>query len=181
MPTHTHKHTHRHTHTWPSYLANKARTGSQKQQKHQHLQELASHHISQQKDMTLPFLSPPLEGGLSVCIILRMLSSAPWWSSLPLMQDPPLFNQVKVKVTQSCPTLCDLSNYSPSGSSVHRILQGRILEWIAMPFSRGSSQPIERTWVSCIAGKFFTVWGAREALFHKRTIQTLLEGTSEML
>ena len=89
MPTHTHTHTH--THTWPKYLANQARTGSQKQQKHQHLQELASHHTSQQKDMTLPFLSPPLEGGLSVCIILRMLQSAPWWSSLSLMQDPPLF------------------------------------------------------------------------------------------
>ena len=63
MPTHTHTHihthTHTHTHTRPSRLANNARTGSQKQQKHQHLQKLASHHTSLKKDMTLPFLSPP--------------------------------------------------------------------------------------------------------------------------
>jgi len=45
---------------------------------------------------------------------------------------------------------------SPSGSSVHRILQARILEWVAMPSSRGSSQPRDQTGVSCIAGRFFT-------------------------
>jgi len=43
------------------------------------------------------------------------------------------------------------------GSSVHRILQTGILEWVAMPFSRGSSQPRDQTWVSHIAGRFFTV------------------------
>ena len=42
------------------------------------------------------------------------------------------------------------------GSSVHGILQARILEWVAIPFSRGSSQPRDRTQVSCIAGEFFT-------------------------
>ena len=42
-------------------------------------------------------------------------------------------------VTQSCPTLCDPMDCSPPGSSVHGILQGRILEWVAMPFSKGSS------------------------------------------
>ena len=47
--------------------------------------------------------------------------------------------------------------YSPPGSSVHGILQARILEWVAIPFSRGSSQPRDQTWVSCIAGRFFTV------------------------
>ena len=60
---------------------------------------------------------------------------------------------------QSCPTTCSHMNYSPLGSSVHGFLQARILEWVAMPFSRGSSQP--RDWtcvfcVSCIAGGFFT-------------------------
>ena len=45
---------------------------------------------------------------------------------------------------------------SPPGSSVHGILQARILEWVAMPFSRGSSQPRDGTWISCIAGRFFT-------------------------
>ena len=47
----------------------------------------------------------------------------------------------KVKVTQLCLTLCDLMDYSPPGSSAHGILQARMLEWVAIPFSRGSSQP----------------------------------------
>ena len=47
---------------------------------------------------------------------------------------------------------------SPPGSSVHEILQARILEWVAIPFSRGSSQPRDQTQVSCIAGRFFTIW-----------------------
>ena len=52
---------------------------------------------------------------------------------------------------------------SPPGSSVHGVLQARILEWVAIPFSRGSSQPRDRTQVSCIAGGFFTSWATREA------------------
>ena len=47
---------------------------------------------------------------------------------------------------------------SRPGSSVHGILQARILERVAIPFSRGSSQPRDQTWVSCIAGRFFTIW-----------------------
>ena len=69
-----------------------------------------------------------------------------------------------VLVAQSCPTLCDPMNYSPSGSSVHRILQARTLEWVAMLSSRGSSQPRDRTQVSHIAGRFFTIWATRETL-----------------
>ena len=61
------------------------------------------------------------------------------------------------KSFQSCPALCDLMDYGPPGSSVHGILQARILKWVAVPFSRGSSQPRDRTQVSCIAGGFFTV------------------------
>ena len=53
--------------------------------------------------------------------------------------------------------LCDPMDYSPPGSSVHGILQARILEWVAIPFSRGSSQPRDLTLVSYIAGRFFTV------------------------
>ena len=49
--------------------------------------------------------------------------------------------KVKVLVAQSCPTLCDPRDCSPPGSSVHGILQARILEWVAIPFSRGPSQP----------------------------------------
>ena len=52
------------------------------------------------------------------------------------------------KLLQLCPTLCDLMDPSPPGSSVHRILQARILEWVAIPFSRGSSQLRDRTCVS---------------------------------
>ena len=60
-------------------------------------------------------------------------------------------SKVKVKVSLSCPTLCYPMDYS-----VHGILQARILEWVPFPFSRGSSQPRDRTQVSCIAAGFFT-------------------------
>ena len=59
---------------------------------------------------------------------------------------------------QLCPILRDPVDCSPPGSSVHGIPQARILEWIAIPFSRDSSQPMDQTQVSCIAGGFFTVW-----------------------
>ena len=58
---------------------------------------------------------------------------------------------MKVKVTQSCLTLCDPMDYT-----VHGILQARILEWVAIPIFRGSSQPRDETQVSHIAGGFFT-------------------------
>ena len=59
--------------------------------------------------------------------------------------------QGKVKVSQSCPTLCN-----PMDSAVHGVLQARIGKWVAFPFSRGSSQPRDQTRVSCIADEFFT-------------------------
>ena len=65
---------------------------------------------------------------------------------------------MKVKVAQSCPTLWDPMNYR-----VHGILQARILEWVAFPFSRGSSQPRDRTQVSHNACGFFTSWATWEA------------------
>ena len=61
----------------------------------------------------------------------------------------------KVLDTQSCPTLCDLMDCHLPGSSVREFLQARILEWVNIPFSRGSSQPRDLTQVSCIAGSFF--------------------------
>ena len=61
------------------------------------------------------------------------------------------------------PTLCDLVDCSPPGSSVHGILQARILEWVAMPSSRGSSQPRDQTSVSHVASRHFTLWATREA------------------
>ena len=71
---------------------------------------------------------------------------------------------VCVLVTQSCPTLCDPMDCSSLGSAVHTVLQARILEWIAIPLSRGSSQPRYRTPVSSFASKFFTLWATREVL-----------------
>ena len=65
-----------------------------------------------------------------------------------------------VLVAQSCLTLCDPMDCSPPGSSVHGILQARIL---AIPFSRGSFWLRDWTWVSCIVGSFFTGWATRES------------------
>ena len=69
----------------------------------------------------------------------------------------------EVLVTQSCLTLCDPMNCSPPGSCVHEIFQARILEWVAISFSRESSQPRDQTQVSSTAGRFFTDWATREA------------------
>ena len=69
----------------------------------------------------------------------------------------PVINHI-VKVTQSCPTLCEPMDYT-----VHGILQARILEWVAIPFSREYSQPRDWTQVSHIEGTFFTSWATREA------------------
>ena len=75
------------------------------------------------------------------------------------------FEWISVWVTQLCATLCDPIDYSPPGSSVHGVLQARSLEWVAISFSRGSSRPRDWTLVSCIAGRRFTLWASREALY----------------
>ena len=59
-------------------------------------------------------------------------------------------------VTKSCLTLCNPTDCSPPGTSVHGIFQARILEWVAISYSRGTSQPRDWTCVSCVAGSFFT-------------------------
>ena len=66
------------------------------------------------------------------------------------------------KLLQSCPTLWDPVDYTLPGSSAHGVLQTRILEWISIAYSRGSSQPRDQTWVSCISGRFFTIWATWE-------------------
>ena len=70
------------------------------------------------------------------------------------------------EVAQLCPTLCDPVDCSLPGSSVHWIFQAIVLEWIAISFSRGSSQPRDRTWVSCIVDRRFTVWATREVYIY---------------
>ena len=67
-------------------------------------------------------------------------------------------------VTESCLTLCNPMDCSPPGSSVHGTFQARVLEWVAISFSRGSSQTRDWTCVSCTAGGLFTCWVIREAL-----------------
>ena len=69
------------------------------------------------------------------------------------------------EVTQSCPTLCDPVDCSLPGSSIHGIFQARMLEWVAISFSRRSSQPRDWSPVSCIAGRHFTLWASREVLY----------------
>ena len=72
---------------------------------------------------------------------------------------------MKMFFAQLYPILCDPMDYNLPGSSVQGILQARILGWVAIPFSRGSSQRRDQTRVSCTAGRFFTIWATREALF----------------
>ena len=70
-----------------------------------------------------------------------------------------------VLVTQLCPTLCEPMDCSPPGSCVHGILQARVLEWVSISFSRESSPPRDRNWVSCIAGRVFTIWFTEEQIY----------------
>ena len=69
-----------------------------------------------------------------------------------------------VSVAQLCMTLCNPKDCSPPGSSVLGILYAKILEWVAILFSSVSTWPRDRTQVSCIAGRFFTIWAAKKAL-----------------
>ena len=65
---------------------------------------------------------------------------------------------------------CNTIDCNPSGSSVHGILQARILEWVAISFSRRSCQPRDQTWVSHIAGRCFTIWATREVKLENEKI-----------
>ena len=101
----------------------------------------------------------PLTSSLFACLFFDLVCGRELWSEL--------FTDFVL--------CCTMLNYSivsdslwphdcsPSGSSVPGILQARILEWVAMPSSRGSSQPRDRTQVSHIAGRFYIVWAIREA------------------
>ena len=76
---------------------------------------------------------------------------------VPPGEAPRFLMYVRALVAQSCPTLRPHEVYSPPGSSVHGILQARMPEWVAIPLSKGSSQPRDRTQVSCTGGRIFTV------------------------
>ena len=76
-----------------------------------------------------------------------------YWRGLPLPSPEVSLDDLKVKASQSCPTL-----YNPMDCTVQGILWARVLEWVAVPFSRGASQPRDGMQVSHIAGRFFTNW-----------------------
>ena len=89
-----------------------------------------------------------------------------WWTVetiYALIKDYPISTYREYsEVAQSCPTLCDPVDCSLPGSSVPGIFQATVLEWIAISFSRVSSQPKDRTRVSRIVDRRFTVWATRE-------------------
>ena len=88
--------------------------------------------------------------------------------------------KMKVLVAQLCPTLWDPIDQSLPGSSLHGLLQARILEWVAIPFYRGSSLPRDWTRVSHIAGKFFTAWATREILTYNYNLLILFRRLSSV-
>ena len=86
-----------------------------------------------------------------------------YWRYTNLHKNPILTCPVKMKVllSRSYPTLREPMDYSLQGSSVHGIFLSRMLEWVAIPFSRGSSWPRNWSWASHVAGRFFTAWLTR--------------------
>ena len=87
--------------------------------------------------------------------------------------------KVKVLVAQLCWTLYDPLDWGGGRSSVHGIVQVRILEWVAIPFSRGSSWPRDRTWVLHVSGRFFTICATRS--MGTKTMTTLVIFVSQHL
>ena len=112
-------------------------------------------------------------------LIFFHLDSSLWVICIGISHDVKIV-KMKLLVIQLCPTLCDSIDCSPSGSFVHGILQARIMEWIAIPFSRGSSQSGDQVHVSCIEADFYHLshqgsksttrkklqWSERTALKH---------------
>ena len=109
---------------------------------------------------------------------MALFHSFLWLSSILLYTN---VKERQWKFAQLCLTFCDPMDCSLPGSSVHGILQARIREWVAVPFSRGSSQPRDQTHVSCIAGRFFTDWASREvpACMHHIFIHSPVDGHSD--
>ena len=123
----------------------------------------------------VPWIIPHIHTGYLCCTVVNMFPRySLHWShpvlppcTLPRVRKSVFYVYIPLKsseVAQLYPTFCDPMDYSLPGSSVHGIFQARILEWVAMPFSRGSSQPRDQTRVSHIAGRLFTLWATREVL-----------------
>ena len=93
------------------------------------------------------------------CPVLTVAS----WPAYRFLKRQVRWSGISISFRILCPIICDPMDCSLPGSSVHRILQARILEWVAIPFSQGSSWPRDQTQVSCIADKVFTIWATRKA------------------
>ena len=125
------------------------------------------------------------------CFLLTMKASSEdtWRESLPRLhwQFQKVFKwgilllETCVCVWLHCVWLCNPMDCSPPGSPVHGILQARALEWVAIPFFRGSSRPTDQSWVSCIAGGFFTIWATREAQGRYSSYRLLKMGFTTLL
>ena len=90
-----------------------------------------------------------------------------WYSLTHLVLLPVLgmdLFESESEVAQWCLTLCNSMECSPPGFSVRGVFQARILEWVAISFSRGSSPTRDQTQVSCTAGRCFTLWATRKVL-----------------
>ena len=92
---------------------------------------------------------------LTPCYIILMFQDQINWGSIV---------SVSAESLQSCRTFCSPLKCSPPRSSVHGILQARILEWVAISFSQGSSRPRDWTQIPHFAGRRFNLWATREAL-----------------
>ena len=113
-------------------------------------------------------------GGVVLQPLSKEISVTGSLSPPPYSQDFSIMSEWVSEVAQSCPTLCDPMDCSLQGSSVHGIFQARVLEWVAISFSRGSSWPRDQTLVSHIAGRRFTVWATREVpIMSERFLKSL--------
>ena len=119
----------------------------------------------------IQFMNNRMNAFLSHVSSLHLVSVPILMKNIPIIsfEDIICFEPLKVKteseVTQSCLTLCGPMDRSPPGSSVHGVFQARILEWVAISFSSGSSWSRNQTQVSHIVGRRFTVWATRELPF----------------
>jgi len=126
-------------------------------------QKIFLKHFAIQKVVCL-FVFPHTYIHLNLWRLCRVwyLMSIPFYRSSDFSKVPQIIN-VKVLVTQACPTLCNPMDYSSPGSLVHGILQERVLEWVAIPFSRASSPSRDWTKVFHIAAIYLTIWTTKEA------------------
>ena len=134
-------------------------------------EETRNHNIVTWKALLFTF--PPYLGLHSLLTSIPQQPFSRLWSQISLDLNPAfttwlLYHLVQDEwmneVAQLCSTLCDPMDCSLPGSSVHGIFQAMVLEWIAISFSRRSSQPRDRTWVSRTVDRRFTIWATREIL-----------------